>query len=811
MKILKEVIEQFKEADKTAIVDRKEYRKFSYTYNELYQLCLKFVSFLRKKNIKKGDRILIWSYNGIEYAVTLLSCFLSGIILVPIDLKSDINFVKKIQKQVNAKLILQTKYKEKTGIKSVFVEELLDILGGEKPDKNKIKINPDDIAEIIYTSGTTGEPKGVILTNKNLIANINSVNQIEKINESSKFLSMLPLSHMFEQMAGFLIPLSNKSSIVYIKTLKLQTLLETFQEDKITHAILVPRVLEMMRSGILKKAEDEGKKKEFERALKLGKNIPILRKFLFSKIYEKFPSLEYFACGGATLDSELENFYSNIGIPVIQGYGLTETSPILTTNSIVEKKIGSLGKVIPEVKIKIDKNGEILAKGDSITKGYYKNPEKTKELFKDGWMKTGDLGYFDKEGFLFLKGREKDLIVTSAGVNVYPEDIENVLNKIPGVKDSCVIGIGREEEVYAVLLLKGKLNAEKIINEANKKLDISQKIKNFSVWPYEDFPRTTTLKIKKFIVKEFIEKRKKIIVPPKKKSKIHELLAKFTSKKISEDSTLQSLGLSSIDRIELVSSLEQEFSIEIDEEKVVPQTRVKNLSFMVKEGKSIEARSIFQKWTLFFPARIIRFVMQNFVWFPFVWLFSQPSVKGRENLKDITGPVIFASNHQSNFDAPLILMNLPLLSREKTAIAAWQEYFFKPNLEFKNLKSIIFFYLLTLFFNIYPLSQKKGFLKSIKYTGKLIDTGQNILVFPEGRRTLTGKMFPFRQGMGFLAVEMKIPVVPIKIENIFKVLPRGKILPRFSPTKIKIGKPIFIKTDSYVEATKIIGAAVGRL
>lgn len=813
MRTLKDLVNGFKNLNKIAVIDRKEYRRFSYTYQELYVLSQKFAIFLRENNLKKGDKIIVWAYNGIEYALIFLGAFLEGVIIVPIDLRSNLDFVDGIQKQVDAKIIFQTRYKPRLKKKKViFTEQILDILDNVKIKKGSVKINEDDITEIIYTSGTTGAPKGVILTNRNFISNINALNEIEKVDSEFKFLSVLPLSHVFEQTVGFFLPLSNKSTIVYIKSLKASALFEAFSEEKITNMVIVPRLLEIIYSGIFKKVKDENKEKQFNFMLRIAKKLPFaLRKILFSKIHKKLGNnINYFICGGATLNKELEQFYNAIGILILQGYGLTETSPVLTANSLKDRKIGSVGKVLPSIEIRIDENKEILAKGDTISQGYYKNPKKTRDLFKKGWLKTGDIGYIDSEGFLYLKGRKKDMIVTSAGMNIYPEDLENVINKIEGIKDSCIIGVETKkgEEIYAVLLLKRKANAKKIISKANKNLDAAQKIKNYSVWPYEDFPRTTTLKIKKFLVKEFVQKKAKPIRFVKKKNKVYAILSQLSPKKITRNSSLHDLGLSSIDRVELVSLLEQEFNLEIDEEKILPNTKVKELENIVKMQKLVEKEPIFKKWALSNFIRVLRLITQKLFLFPFARLFSWPAIEGKENLKGIKGPVIFASNHQSYFDTPVILMKLPLRFSQKTAVAAWQEYFFKPDLKFKNFTNKILFYLLTLFFNIYPLPQEKGFRKSMEYTGDLIDKGWNILVYPEGHMTSTGEIVKFKQGVGMLAVEMKVPIVPLKIENLIKILPKWKKWPSFGRAKIKIGKPIEIKQDSYIKTADRIEKTV---
>ncbi len=816
MRTLNDLISGFRDSDRTAIIDRKEYRRFCYTYKELYALSLKFASFLKKNDIKKGDRIIVWAYNGTEYAVILLGAFMEGVIVVPVDLRSNLDLVKKIDGLVNAKIIFQTRYKPKLKNKKiVFIEQIIGILShikisSVKKEKSPAIIQEDDIAEIIYTSGTTGKPKGVILTHKNLVSDINALNKIEKIDSMFRFLSVLPLSHVFEQMVGFFIPLSNKSTIVYIKSLKASALFKAFNQEKITNAVMVPRLLQLIYSGIIKKVKDKNKEKQFNLLLRFSEKLPFgLRKILFRKIHHKFGNrINYFMCGGAPLDRELERFYNATGFLILQGYGLTETSPVLTANTSKEWRLGSVGKPVPGVDIMVDKNKEILAKGDSITKGYFRDPKKTKELFKGSWLRTGDTGYMDKDSFLFLKGRKKDMILTPAGINIYPEDVESAINNIDGVRDSCVIGIEtkKKEEIHAVLLISGKAGAKQIIAKANKELDASQKIQDYTVWPYEDFPRTTTLKVKKFIVKEFVQNKVKPEGIVEKKNKVYAILSRLTSKKISRNSNLQELGLSSIDRVELVSLLEQEFNLEIDEEDILPGTRVRELENLVKTQKRIEQKIIFRKWALSPLTSCIRFIVQRLLLFPFVSLFSCLSVEGKDNLRDVKGPVIFASNHQSHIDTPAILMKLPLRFSKKTATAALQEYFLGPDMEVKSSGKRILLYLLTAFFNIYLFPQKKGFRRSMKHTGDLIDKGWNILIFPEGKRS--EKILKFKQGIGLLAVEMKVPVVPVKIEGTIKILSRDKRWPSFGKARVKIGKPLVIEDESYIGAASIIEKAV---
>ncbi len=822
LKTLKDLVENFKGSKEIAVIERTGYRRFVYSYDMLYDRAKRFAILLHENQIKKGDRIIIWSYNGIDWVTVLCGSILVGVIIIPIDLRSTTEFVEKIQKEVKAKAVFQTRYKPKLrNVKTLFIEDLEYTL--EKIQLRDIKdieitVNENDSVEIVYTSGTMGNPKGVMLSHKNIVSNLNGLNQIGKIYSSYKFLSMLPLSHMFEQTGGFFIPASNSARIVYTRTLKASSILEAFQEEKITNALVVSGLLQLFHSTIIKRVKDQNKEKYFNTALKLATKFPLPRKILFYQIHKSFGgNLLYFICGGAALDPELENFFDTIGVPIVQGYGLTETAPVLTTNLPWQKKKGSVGKPLSNVHIKIADDGEILAKGANCTQGYYKDTLLTKSLFENNWLKTGDIGFLDSDGYLILKGRKKEMIKTPAGIPIYPDDIETVLKKIPGVKDSAVIGLDtpRGEKIHAILLLEKGAVPKSIIKEANTKLALHQQIISYDLWPFEDFPRTPTLKIKKFILKEFITKKGKRQVKPveiiEKKSKIYSIISKLTDKKITFNSTLEELGLSSIDRTELVSLLEQEFYIDIDEEKILPNTRVKDIEQLVKRRVLVKGKELFKKWPLSLLSSIIRFIIQQVLLFPFVRFFSWPSIEGKENLKNIRAPVIFASNHQSYFDAPLILMKLPFKFSQKTSVAAWQEFFFTPELKYKNLGKWLLFHSLSLCFNIYPFPQQKEFKKAIRYTGKLLDNGWSILIFPEGERARTPQLLPFKQGIGVLAAEMRVPIVPIKIEGALKVLPRWKKLPSFGKVTIKIGKPLIIKTGSYIEATEEIEKAVKEL
>jgi len=815
MQTLIELINKLKEYNnQIALINKTEFRTFKWTYSKLHTYIKKFSAFLEKNNIKKGDKIAILGQNSPEYVIICLGAVLNGVILIPIDIRSTQDFIEKIIKQTKPKLFFRTRYKNiDSRIKTIHFEDLEYLLEDLKPATKTAKINKNDIIEIVYTSGTTGIPKGVILTHKNIASNITSLDKLFKLDSTYRFLSLLPLSHLFEQTAGLFMPLSYGSSIVYISSLRPSTILNGIKEGT-TNIVIVPRLLELLKKKILSEVKEKRKEKQFNLLLKLAKKINFKhRKLLFSPIHKKFKKLRFFVVGGAPLGPELEEFWELTGFMILQGYGLTEASPVISCNSFSERKLGSVGKVLPDVKVKLGNNKEILVKGGNITKGYYKNKEKTKQLFSEGWMRTGDIGYLDKDSFLFIKGRKKDMIVTAEGINVYPEDIEEVLNKVEGVKESCIVGIKKDsqEEIHAALILKDgyKNKAKQIINLTNSKLSPYQQIQDYTIWHLEDFPRTSTMKIKKNIVSEIIKNKKpqqeKTSIKTDKLTSIIARVKEISPNKIKPNSRLAyDLHLTSIDRIELVSSIEQDFNMDIEEDLITNKTTVQDLKNIIEKRASKET-SPFRRWTLTLPIKIIRYVVQLLIAYPIVKLFCRIKTQGKENLKNLKSPVIFVSNHTSHLDVPVILSRLPFRFRTNLAIATWAEYFISNGTLMKKLNKIIQYNLGTILLNLYMFPQTKGFMKSIKYTGELIDKNHNVLIFPEGQRTQNNKMNPFKQGIGVIASNMKVPIVPIKLDGLFEILPRGANFPKkIGKVTLKFGKTLYFRDESYIEITKKI-------
>lgn len=799
-------------ADKTALIYRSGVRRTTCSYAKLTELTLKMNRSLAEQGIGPGDKVILWAPNSPWWAIAFWGIILRGAIVVPVDFMSSAERAATIADLTTARLVIQSrdKLERLSSYPALLIEELefkLDLL---EPLPPLVAADADDIAQLIYTSGTTGAPKGVILTHRNLITNLLQIDRhLPVVTADFTFLSLLPLSHMFEQMAGFFTPLSHGATIVYLRTLKPSAIMEALAGEDIHAMIVVPRLLHLLKGSIEAELTSKHLAGLLPTLLSWGERRSRAgRKRLFFPVQRKFGThFTLFVSGGAPLDPELFRFWDTLGFMVVEGYGLSETSPVLTANRLEEQRYGSVGTVLPGVELRID-HGEILAKGANIFPGYYQNPVATSAAFtEDGWFRTGDLGELDQDGWLKIKGRGKDLIVTGAGINVYPDEIEGILNKLPGVREACVIGLdkGTGEEVHAVLLLaSGEKDGAGIVAEANRHLDELHRISGFSLWPEADFPKTTTLKIQKFKVRQYLRENRQN-VSESSSDPLLAIIARITGVNpgdITDDALLiATLGLSSIGRLELVSRIEQEFRLDLDDAAVNQTTRVGDLRRMVAQRKKVGgALRTFRFWTNSPLLRTFRAGCDLLLHYPLLRTFVDLESVGVEKLSRIKAPVLFIANHTSYFDQPTIMAALPRSWRYQTATAAWEEFFFK---NFRNLgqrlwKRCAYDYG-TVAFNLFPIPQSGPFRGALHFMGKLADHELNILLFPEGERSPHGRLLPFRPGLGIMVRELGIPVVPIRIAGLEKVLPRGANWPKRGRVTVTFGDPIYFQGEEPAE------------
>lgn len=788
--------------NKELFVYRTGIRRFTFSSKEFYDFSLRMAQFLSEQGIKKGDRVAIWAPNSPFWGVSYFGILLIGAVVVPIDFASGKKRAETILNLSGAKFILQSLYKfEKINLdssadlrlKTVMIEDLQFILKPLNPIKKIIQAEPREICEIVYTSGTTGNPKGVVLTHKNIVANILGACSHISLPKNLNFLSILPLSHMLEQTVGFLIPLYLGDKIIYIRTVKPSAIMEALQAENIAVMLAVPRFLSLLKNTLERELELKG--------VRSFLRFKILRSVMAYFIHKKFGgNFKMFVSGGAALPSDVFSFWKDLGFKIIEGYGLTECSPIVCANTYATQVLGSVGLALQGMKTKLE-NGELLVKGENVFSGYYQNPKETEKAFQNGWFRTGDFAEIDNQGNIFIKGRKKEVIVNASGVNIYPDEIEVILNKIEGVKDACVVGLdkGEGEKVHAVLLLKNSdLKPSEIIGLANEKLDPLQGIEGFSVWREFDFPRTSTLKVQKFKVLEKLLSEKNKAQSEIMKDTLLNLLANVSRKseaEIKESSILTSdLGLNSLSRLELINYLEQEYRVDLEDTLINQNTTVSDLRHLLEKKEKEGKKKGLWFWTNNALGRSVRELLDAAVQIPLSHLFFDLEPKGLANLKNIKYPVIFISNHVSYLDQPAIMYALPRKLRYKTATAIRAEFFFSEN-GTSLVKKLVFPYAITAF-NSFFLPRESGFRRSLAYMGKLIDNGVNILIFPEGTRSKNGKLQDFMSGLGLMVKELQVPVVPIKILGMGKIYPRGAKFPKKGKCTVIFGKPLEFTTET---------------
>lgn len=806
-----------KHESKPALVMRLRYRTIVWTYGDLARYTRSIAGLLEKEGIRSGDRVLLWSPNSPQWVGAFFGILLRGGVVVPIHVENTSEFIKKITKQTGARVILKSsllKSDFNSNLKTIdinlqsFNKKLpLDIL-------NSPSTKETDLAEIVYTSGTTGNPKGVMLTHGNIVSNVEGLSRAIPASPDDRFLSILPLSHMFEQGAGMLFPISRGARIIYIPRVSSGLITQAMQEHGVTKLLAVPQFLDTVMRKIEARAKEDGKEKLLAATRRIAEHLPFfLRRLLFSKVHKRFGGhLHTIASGGAPLDPLLEKKWELLGIRLLQGYGLTETSPITSVNTYDEHRFSSIGKPLDKVKIKIAPDGEILIKGPNLFRGYYKDEKKTRDAFTpDGRFRTGDMGEFDKDGFLYIRGRKKYMILGPAGQNVYPEDIEFELNKQPGVRDSSVVGLEKDHhvEIHAVLLVEGEVDPEEVIENVNKNLASFQKIQAYSLWPGADFPRSATRKVQKEKVLDWLRNKEGVAkVSQGPVMPLTELLGEIFERKPAEINPkmklVADLGLDSILRIELVTQIEEKFGVMIDETQITPPCTVSNLEKLIHEARPSEKERRFKNWLLSWWATLNRVLNQTLWIFPVARIFMKLSVGGREHLRNLPLPAIFMPNHMSYLDSLAILIALPLPIRKRIAFAAAKD------VVYRQYKSIA--WLIELWFNCFPFPRREheDMRAGLNYMGRMLDKRYSIIVYPEGRMSASGKLQPLKQGAGLIAIEMDSLIVPVKIEGTNTIVPPGKVAPRRrGEVKVTFGKAMkFDRRDSYIHATRKIEQAI---
>jgi long-chain acyl-CoA synthetase len=803
-----------------AYKQKRGYRMESLTYGDVLRLAQSFAEELDRRGIAKGERVMLWGENSAEWVAAFFGCTLRGVVVVPMDDGASADFAARVFRQVEAKLLVSSRQHASDAAQLSPAMTLDDIRSlPESRHEGFPKIGRGDTLQIVFTSGTTAEPRGVVISHGNVLSNIAPLERemqrylkYERLVHPIRFLNLLPLSHVFGQFLGMYLPPLLGGTVIFQQEFKPSEVMHTIKRERVSVLVSVPRVLQSLKQKVERDLEDRKQIESFRQRFAGAKEKHFLHRWwMFRRIRRQFGwKFWAFISGGAALDGETEEFWGRLGYAVIQGYGLTETTSLVSVNHPFRLGKGSIGKVLPGREVKLAPDGEILVRGSGVAAGYWDASGAHPVSDAEGWYRTGDIGALDEAGNLYFKGRKKEVIVTPGGTNVYPEDLEAALRRQPEVRDCVVVGVerGGNAEPCGVVILRNHADVEAVVQRANESLADYQRMRLWMEWPQQDFPRTSTQKPKRNAIAQTVNgvlfqksaSGEKPAAEGAPASPLGDLIARISGRAapaLRPDATLDAdLGLSSLDRVELMSALEDRYQVDLSETRFSAVRTVGDLECMLHGEAAPTAGYHYPSWTLRWPVTLIRLVAHYLLLRPAVFLLGWPRIIGRENLRGLSGPLLVIANHVADVDPGFILTALPARFRHRLAIGAGGEalealrspapergFFARiyDRLQWVSGVSLL---------NLFPLPREAGFRRSFAYAGEAVDRGYSVLVFPEGRLTTTGEMNPFRSGIGLLAENLGIPVLPMRIDGLYEVKKAGKKFAAPHKITVRIGKPM---------------------
>jgi long-chain acyl-CoA synthetase len=806
------------------------YRVRRRSYRDVAAAANGFAARLQEAGLRKGDAVVFWAENRAEWIAAFWGCVLAGVVVVPVDYRSSPEFAGRVAGIVRARhLLAGEEVSIGAGWPDVAAWRLSELDWHDRRLPSVPPTSREDIVEVIFTSGATAEPKGVVITHGNILANVEPIErEILKYRTWGRpffplrFLNLLPLSHMFGQAMATFIPPLLPGTVLFMRGFGPAEIVEQVRSRRVSVVVSVPKILDVLR-GHVERAWPNAREP-------LAPPGHIAKRWWrYRAIHRAFgPKFWCFVVGAAPLDRGLEEFWSRLGFLVIQGYGLTETAPIVSLNHPFATARGSVGKPIAGTEVRLAADGEILVRGENVTRGYFDDERASAEAFEGGWLRTGDIGELDASGRLFVRGRKKEMIVTPEGLNVFPEDVERVLDTLPGVRESAVIGVshGAEERVHAVVVADDDVDLDVLVRAANERLAAHQRIRVISRWPSAELPRTEgTRKVKRREVRTWAQTGRAPETSLARGESVETLVARFArGRPVSSGTTLDELGLSSLDRVELMVALEERFGTVVDEGRLAQAGTIADVRRLMERddsdhGPDRAAEWRMPSWNRSLAARWFRGASLATWVLPLARLLARiDRVEGLEHLEALgRTPVVFAANHQSHMDTPAVLAALPASRRNRLAVAMAKEYFaahFHPagRRWSERLASTTLYVLAALFFNAFPLPQREaGTRRTLRYMGELLGEGTSLLIYPEGERTDDGRIGAFRPGVGMIASRLHAAVVPVRLEGLDRVLHRSWRLPRRGSVRVAFGAPLRAEGDDFAALARRVELAVRQL
>ena len=879
---LASLVEDFRNhANETAVVSHRGIRRYPTTYGELAQLAGRFAAELDRRGIAPGDRVILWGANSAEWIAAFFGCLLRGVVAVPLDAAGAPEFASRVVRDVNPKLIVG----DRTLLDSLSDADTsillaLSNLADSLPVQPNFAVSDSVTAEspfqIIFTSGTTSEPKGIVHTHRNVLVSVAPIERemrkyrrIERVFHPLRFLHTLPLSHVFGQFMCLWLPPLLAGEVHFVEQVEARRMAELIHRERISVLVAVPRVLQLLRTHLLSRFDDLAEQ------LEATKSQSKLSKWWTFRHVHSLLGWKFWAVisGGATLPAELEEFWGGIGIPVIQGYGMTETTALVTLNSPFKIGKGTIGKTLPGREVRLSPEGEIQVRGDMLATSTWTGG---KMVQREGdWLSTGDLGERNEQGELLFLGRKGDVIVTGGGMNIHPADLESALKKQPGIRECAVVPCetaSGAEPVAVVLLSGSESQLQPAVLEANKGLAAYQQIRRVMVWPEPTFPYTSTGKLLRRKVAEWVCQtigspsgaQTASTAPKPGKGTLLDMIAEVTGERPtgSEDSLrlTEDLHLDSLGRVQLQSSLEQQLGLEFADDALsnletlgqlraliaeetgtqsaptpqapepaaqpasasppteavaedAPAPKPTTASRADKDLQALTSQEMYPRWPWNWFFAPLRELFLEVVAQPFVWFLGAPRVTLPEGeLPD--GPVIVIANHVTAYDAAVVLYALPRKLRRRAAIAMVGEMLldYKRGRNqgnwFLNFFAPPQYWLVTALYNVFPMPRAHGFRKSFQHAGEAMDRGYSVIIFPEGARYYEGGIRPFRSGIGLIVQEARVPVIPVALVGLDEMHREGRWF-RSGKLEIRVGKAIPVDdTAEPAEITTRLEAAV---
>jgi len=839
---LASLVEDFRRhAAETAVVAHRGNRRYATTYGELAQLAGRFAAELERRGIAAGDRVVLWGDNSSEWIGAFFGCLLRGVIAVPLDTAGSSDFANRIVKDVSPKLIVGDRrllaLLEGNAPRLPF-SDLISALPTEPMFKVSNAVSKQTPFQIVFTSGTTADPKGVVLTHRNVLASLQPIEdeiarylKYERWVHPLRFLHSVPLSHVFGQFMGLWTPPLLAAEIHFVEQLEPSRMTELIRRERISVLIAVPRVLQLMRTHLL------GRDGSLAQDLELAKDLSVWKRWWrFRRTHRAF-GWKFWAVisGGATLSAELEDFWNRLGFALIQGYGMTETTALVTLNHPFRIGHGTIGKPLPGREVRISDEGEILVRGETLAGATWQGG--TMRPRSSEWLATGDLAATDESGELRFLGRKGEVIVTAAGMNVHPADLEEAMLKQPGIRGCVVVPCdtsGGSEPVAVVLFSRSEDELRALVAQANRGLAEYQQIRRVLRWPDLQFPYTSTGKLLRRKVAEWVcaalLNRHQAEAPADTPGEdvLLKMIVEITGEhplnadgqlRLSEDLHLDSLG-----RVQLQSALEQRLGLGLEDDAISIVETLGDLRALLEgetslssqvDGTATESRPVssshskdrdtpehvFPRWPWAWPIHALRIAFLEIIMRPLVWFLGAPRVV-LETEELPSAPVLVIANHVTAFDGALILYALPAKLRRRVAIAMSGEVLLdlrrgqNRGSALRNLFGPVAYWLVTGLFNVFPLPRLRGFRESFAHAGEAMDRGYSILIFPEGARSPDGKLHTFRAGIGLLARQSRVPIVPVALIGLGEMRKSAASWFRSGKLEVHVGAAIAVEEDA---------------